>query len=402
MPIADRAETSAVPDPTGSLSQVSPYPGIAIKVIGALKGETTQGRLQNARVRAPSDLATQNNFDLIRLFAAVQVLIGHVLWHVGHYDGPMAGFLSVLPGVPIFFFTSGFLISGTYERNPDLRDYFRNRILRIYPALWASVFLSLIFITVLHRHVVGAPLLGWALMQATIFQDWNPPFLRTYGIGVANGSLWTIPVELSFYALTPIIYRLGRKHLDETLLAIMLVSFTLLQVLMVLAPNSFWQKAGLLTPLPWIGMFAGGALARRHLQSLRPFVEDKLLWWVGASLTVLALGHLVHAPFLFRANVNAVGLLHFVCLAGLVLSAACSSPGLANRVLKHNDISYGIYILHMPIINALLEAGLPSYLLSIGLTVLAAAGSWVLIEKRALRRKRAPGRRVVVESRVNI
>jgi peptidoglycan/LPS O-acetylase OafA/YrhL len=40
--------------------------------------------------------------------------------------------------------------------------------------------------------------------------------------------------------------------------------------------------------------------------------------------------------------------------------------------------------------------------LSIGLTLLAAAGSWFFIEKRALRLKRAPDRRVGVESLGNI
>ena len=34
----------------------------------------------------------------------------------------------------------------------------------------------------------------------------HPDFLRGYGVGVLNGSLWTIPVELQFYALVPLIY----------------------------------------------------------------------------------------------------------------------------------------------------------------------------------------------------
>ena len=72
-------------------------------------------------------ISRNNNFDLIRLFAAFQV----VFWHGSvHFDITEAlfGFLSVLyhfPGVPIFFTISGFLISHSLERNNfRLKQYF--------------------------------------------------------------------------------------------------------------------------------------------------------------------------------------------------------------------------------------------------------------------------------------
>ena len=83
--------------------------------------------------------ATRNNFDLIRLFAASQVALSHIATHLG-VESPVLSILSLFPGVPIFFFVSGYLVYGSYEQssknsNGNL-NFFINRFLRLYPALW--------------------------------------------------------------------------------------------------------------------------------------------------------------------------------------------------------------------------------------------------------------------------
>ncbi len=82
---------------------------------------------------------TNNNFNLIRLLASIQVMIYHFLEHFGLNKLPIYKdihkVLSYFPGVPIFFFISGFLIFKSYELAPNFKIYLRNRLLRIYPAL---------------------------------------------------------------------------------------------------------------------------------------------------------------------------------------------------------------------------------------------------------------------------
>ncbi len=51
---------------------------------------------------------------------------------------PLPGF----QGVPTFFFVSGYLTSRSWERSPSTIEYFRNRGLRLFPALWACTTLS--------------------------------------------------------------------------------------------------------------------------------------------------------------------------------------------------------------------------------------------------------------------
>jgi peptidoglycan/LPS O-acetylase OafA/YrhL len=61
-------------------------------------------------------------------------------------------------------------------------------------------------------------------------------------------------------------------------------------------------------------------------------------------------------------------------------------------VLKGNDLSYGLYIYHMPVVNVAVQSGTSGSPLAIAgilaTSVALAFGSWKLIERPFLRRKR--------------
>ena len=80
-----------------------------------------------------SSFSRRNNFDLIRLFASLQVVCVHLIEHfnVGSLNW-LIQILAIFPGVPIFFFVSGFLISASWERNPVFQRFVKNRILRTF------------------------------------------------------------------------------------------------------------------------------------------------------------------------------------------------------------------------------------------------------------------------------
>jgi len=147
----------------------------------------------------------ENNFDLIRLIAAFQVMVMHGIFHL-KIDGPglgkLSGIFDFFPGVLMFFTISGFLIFSSLDRNKDLKKYFFNRVLRVYPGLWlcfiVTVILLLAFKTINVSDLFTGTMLKWSLGQLTFFQFWTPDLLRTWGVGTPNGSLWTIPVELQF------------------------------------------------------------------------------------------------------------------------------------------------------------------------------------------------------------
>ena len=164
-----------------------------------------------------------NNFDLIRLLAAAQVVAAHAIGHtplkeklsplgVGLFD-----ILLMIPGVPIFFVISGFLILRSFEKNPaDLKGYLWRRGLRIFPALWVCLAVTIgalgAFGFLGADFVFSGTFAAWIAGQVSFVQFFNPEQFRGFGIGVANGALWTITVELQFYLFVPIYHFLTRPR----------------------------------------------------------------------------------------------------------------------------------------------------------------------------------------------
>ena len=98
----------------------------------------------------------QNNFDFLRLFAALAVILSHSYALLGLKTNPIAlltginglfggGALGTI-GVSIFFVISGYLITKSWERDPHPSKYFKKRILWIFPGLIAVTLLTALVI----------------------------------------------------------------------------------------------------------------------------------------------------------------------------------------------------------------------------------------------------------------
>jgi peptidoglycan/LPS O-acetylase OafA/YrhL len=108
-------------------------------------------------------------------------------------------------GVDIFFVLSGFLLSLPFahsaltgQASPGLAHYFKRRFLRVFPAYYAQLFIVL---------AVGAWFVIWVPMKGTTFIAHLAMF---FNIGWAPvtpmiGVWWTLPVEMGFYLLLPLL-----------------------------------------------------------------------------------------------------------------------------------------------------------------------------------------------------
>ena len=95
----------------------------------------------------------ENSLDILRLFAALQIAITHYLnltmltyGKDGPGDGLLLGFkraLTLFPGLIILFSISGFLMGETLMRTQNRKIFAQKRILRLYPALWVNIVLTI-------------------------------------------------------------------------------------------------------------------------------------------------------------------------------------------------------------------------------------------------------------------
>ncbi len=341
----------------------------------------------------------ENSLDLLRLLAACQVMVLHSFeFTMNEVTGSIFfEILRLFPGVPIFFFISGYLISKSYERSPTLKEYFRNRGLRIFPALLLCVFVNLIMVGSTgyfdQNNVSISEITVLFIAKSTIVQFYNPEFMRGFGDGVLNGSLWTICVELQFYILVPFFYRLfhlksgAKLGLLIALLAVFIWANRMLYLTADEYSSDIFWKLYRVSFAPWFYMFIFGMIVQRNFDFFRSLLEF-------VSLPFLFLSYLICAFLLSTFGVefgNGISPYIYFPLVLLVLKAAYCNVEFSNRLLRGNDISYGLYIWHMPLVNQLLyikaDIEIQDVLVVMLLTVLFSLSSWFLLERNMLKLK---------------
>ena len=113
----------------------------------------------------------------------------------------------------LFFLISGFCIHypQTTGSVPSWQEYFRRRFFRIYPPYLVALALTF-SITLLCRFFWDDDTwdLGRALRVLTLTQNYPPE----PGQMLSNPSLWTIPLEVEFYLLYPLVFMLFTRRLS--------------------------------------------------------------------------------------------------------------------------------------------------------------------------------------------
>lgn len=354
-----------------------------------------------------ANIGRENNFDLIRLVAALQVVVWHMSEHLGVSSTILKNVIIhgmvFFPGVPIFFFVSGFLIYASFDRNKSISQYFKNRTLRIFPGLFAVFLFTLAILIIFGYLDLGIFLKSqfwfWAFGQITIFQFYTPDFLRDFGVGTPNGSLWTIFVEFSFYLFVPLVFWFRSKfRLNATYvllgLAILSIAFNIWYqhyFLFDVTEGSIFVKLMKISLLPYLFYFIGGALVYENWEKIKGWYINKGLFWLllyAVYCCVFSVWLKLYVPTYWP---NVWALLSTILLMQCVISIAFTNVTISRKILNHNDISYGLYLFHMPIINLFLFFGFQNddkLMLWVLLIVNCLAYlSWRFIEQPALKMK---------------
>lgn len=291
-----------------------------------------------------------NGLNTFRLLAALQVLCGHANAHLDLQRIPFVGdIIAFFSGVPIFFTLSGFLIWNSIGRSSSFGEYALKRFWRIYPELWVAVFFEIMVLLLLYRHSVNWTQLGlFTLCQATIFQFWTPNFLRDYGCGTPNGALWTITVLIQFYLCAYFLYKL----LNGKRLIIWGGCFFVSSIIGWITPfvqDALPEILGKLygeSVFPYLWMFIVAAFVSDRRNYFLPFL---LKYWWAFAFALFARRYMIHWDIAVGGYSYFDTILLFFTLVGF----AYVFPKLNIKT----DISYGVYIYHMTVVNALIALG---------------------------------------------
>ena len=348
-----------------------------------------------------------NNFDLLRLFAAFQVVYIHSVAHLAlPPGGVLYVVLSCFPGVACFFVISGFLVTDSYLRSESVGNYIFKRALRIYPAL----VVNLIVIDLVMYVTGGLLAIQWPARYAAFFSvvavtasheigAWATQIPATYGpssffTAMPSGVLWTLTVELSFYVVLPIILSLYQS--SKTIGLVSIIGLAVASFAVASQTTSAYLEAHSLADCHvglYFWIFALGILARLEWARLSHIFNGKLVIWAatyGVVTYTLLQFHGSVTSLNYKISVDAIVFVRVTLLAGLILSAAYSFKS-ASTVLRGNDLSYSIYLYHMLIVYSLIGVGLTAqwwlWFVVYGCAALIAAISWFLIERPMLRLK---------------
>ena len=379
------------------------------------------------------------SLDALRGVACLMVAMNHTFGIPGGAPpGEVADLEQLLldAGLALFFVISGYLISQPFVRSlvdgtsaPSVGGYAVRRIMRIGPAYWAALILTL-------GTVSSASALmqynGAGDMSLSPF-DWLSGllFFQTWVQGshafIALPVIWTIPVEIAFYLLVPPMYALAGRWRRGGVVPVrrlglavagMWAGSLVLQAVYFRYPGTTYgirlAFSIVLFHLAFLSSFAPGILIaiartragrrewaravavldRPHIRGLAPTIMVALfligfaLWHV-ANRGTTPLGE-------WRRPLNALA-------AAIAVWVALGATGrLWTRVVRIlapiGTVSYGLFLFHWLVLRELYDRGwypvtwLPGPLSLLGKAMLClvfalplAALSWYVIERPALR-----------------
>ncbi len=309
-------------------------------------------------------------------FAWVPALLGWGLWTGTGTAGLVINriFLSGWAGVDLFFVLSGFLITGILADTRDDKRYFRSfytrRFFRIFPLYFLFVASAPLFLSSFPDQISAATASFYPWLLACMsnvliaFKGWQ-------SVPYPLQHLWSLAIEQQFYLIWPfVILFLDRRKAIYFCLG-----------LMVLAPvarffHGNWDGAYVLTHARCDTLAAGSllALAIRGVGDWNRFHFFARILATGSFVSIVALsvvrgGFDFDDPVVTTAGDSLVSVF-FTALIGLTQARprrllARTVSVLPLRLL--GKYSYGMYILHVPIVYFLWSAGIMGSLLTSGL-----------------------------------
>ena len=322
----------------------------------------------------------------MRFVAALTVMLVHYELIMGHFVLYGTASTSALSW---FFVLSGFILSYTYpamQGSATYKSYYLHRVIRIFPVYLLAVLVSSLFVSTAHLSFgeaffteVNRPfVLRYDLPQPLDVSFWTMATFRhltfTQSLSnietlnlVFNGPLWSLVLEMYFYLCFPVLLILLCKINTKARVAFAMVSFYLLQFLLIqinLPDAEHYSLLNLNIPIYTNPLIRGvefipGMLVYKAsvLYPHRTNIEDKQTRWIAASVALVSyvasvcLAH-NYAPYqysMYFVTVPSVCFLVFA-LSRMNWHANARATRLCGLL---GGLSYILYCFHWPLMEML-------------------------------------------------
>jgi peptidoglycan/LPS O-acetylase OafA/YrhL len=311
----------------------------------------------------PNSAPRLRELDSLRGLASVWVMLYHFTSNFdkhlgGHSSAPAMSFPWGAHGVDLFFMISGFVITMTAERRPQLKEFAFARFARLYPAYWAAVLFC-----------AGLGMATQLLSERTT--DWRDVLVnltmiqQLFGVADVNGAFWTLYVELLFYGVVAGCLVCGRlRWLQPALLALAVVHLVSQAGNFYDRVPGWWRIQQAVPLLGWASLFAFG----RAIYELRHGRSP----WLTATMALLVVQRGMLDGHRSVAMTVALAAIFWLATSGRL-------PWLNQPWLVWlGTISYSLYLVHGNLGYVILRAAKLAgwdVNLSIGLAIVAAVAT---------------------------
>lgn len=308
-------------------------------------------------------------------------------------------------GVDLFFVLSGFLIGGILLDHRGARRYYSvfyaRRVHRIFPLYYLMIALLGLGAWVFPHSPLflgRLPLWTFVLFAQNLMGD----FTRA---PVWVGVSWSLAVEEQFYLVIPLVVRLFSKTVLLGLMATCIIGAPLLRTLLIMHAWDF-ERVNALLPCRADALALGVVAAT----IVRSEVAKQWIRENAKPLYVCLLGLFAVLPTMLKwttyryvgsVGYSILGVMYFLLILLLLIAPFRFMRSAFNaRWLRWlGTVSYSVYLIHQPVrLGLFLTFQLgknpsitgPTTLLAtiaaLGVTFAVAQTSWVLLEKRLIRR----------------
>jgi len=283
-----------------------------------------------------------NNFTVLRLILSLLVVLGHFITLPS--AAPANGLFGYADfAVDTFFVVSGYLIFASFDNRPAMGNFYIRRLFRIYPLYITIVVLQALFMGACAGGIIKHDdellrYLALNLMMANFLaHDIGGLLSGLHNSGI-NPSLWTLKIEFSFYLMLPFLWYLTQRF------GLWVMVFLYVASTVYVAITLQYGMDNLAKQLPGQIRFFVVGMALYHYRKMLTF--PTLAGIIIASILFVICQIYGHSLIVLSLYPLCFGLVMYICVFRLP------------HIPLPFDISYGVYLLHGPLIQFSLLFGI--------------------------------------------